>query len=185
MRISAPRIAALLATLLVLAVPRVCSAQRLVGAVTVEFVGTSTLHDFHGAAPPLPIAVDADGPRWQAMVAVPVATLDTGDADRDENMRAMFAAAHAPEIRVALSAIDADAVRRTQTLPFVLTIGATSRDTTATVAAWREAGDHLAFDASFPVSLRAFALEAPRAALGLIRVDDAVQVTVHVSLRRA
>ena len=178
-------VAALLAALLIVAAPRVCTAQRLVGAATVEFVGTSTLHDFHGAAPPVPIAVDADGAGWQAAVAVPVATLDTGNADRDENMRAMFDAAHAPEIRVVLSAVDAAALRRTHRLPFVLTIGATSRDATAAVEAWQEAGDQLAFDAVFPVSLREFALQAPRAALGLIRVGDAVQVTVHVSLRRA
>lgn len=181
----AARLAVWSTAILLCTLPTAALAQRLLGTVQVEFAGTSTLHDFHGTAPAVAAAIEPDGAGWRAAVAVPVASLDTADASRDANLRAMFEAAQYPEIRAVLSGIDAEALRRTRRLPFTLVIRNVRRELTATIAAWQESPTELAFDAAFPVSLQAFALDAPRAALGLIRVGDAVQVTVHVTVRRA
>ncbi len=173
---------------LLLALPAFAAPAQAVsvqGEATVRFSASSTLHDFEGSAAPVAffLAPDERG-RWAAEVDVPVAALQTGNARRDDNMRAMLDAESFPVIRASFRDIDPDAVRASGELPFALSIRSVSRPIRATVTDWTQVNDNeLHFAVQFPLSLADFALEAP--GVLFIRVGDAVQLTVRVSLRRS
>ena len=158
-------------------------AEQGAGTVEIHFVGSSTLHDFEGTAPPISIAIEArpDG-TWAGEVSVPVATLDTGIGARDQKLRAMLDAAHHPVIRGLFRNVDAEAVRRSAMLPFLLRIREVERPVQARLSNWQQQDGRAAFDAAFDVSLTAFGLELPRVLF--MRVDDTVHVSVHVTLKR-
>ena len=162
----------------------VARADRGEGSIEVSFVGSSTLHDFEGTAKSLHVAMEtqADG-HWSAEVAVPVATLDTGIGARDEKLRAMLDATHHPDIHGRFRDVDAVEVQRSGVLPFVLRIREVERPVRAQLSHWQQDDRQARFDAEFDVSLADFGLEAPRVLL--LRVQDTVHVTVHVTLRRS
>jgi len=154
------------------------------GSLQLSFTGTSTLHDFQGTAGPVAISLsqDANG-TWSADVSVPVAELDTGNGWRDESMREMFDATRHPRILGRFRHLDAEMVRASGVLPFVLQIRALERPVQATVTNWRQSEREASFDAAFDLSLESFRLEAPRTLF--LRVGDSVRVTVRVTLERA
>jgi len=159
-----------------------------VGTFAVAFSGTSTLHDFEGTAEPKPLTVRRDdGGTWAATATLPVAALGTGNRWRDANLRSMLESERHPEITATFAAVDPDRCRpsgpgRPGELPFTLRIRNVERSLIATTSGWQEGPDHVSFDAGFRVSLAAFALEPPTA-LGLSKVGDVVDVSVHVELR--
>jgi polyisoprenoid-binding protein YceI len=150
----------------------------------VFFAGTSTLHDFEGTAGSalLSLSQDAAG-AWSAQVSVPVAELTTGNGWRDDGMRKMFDDARHPQILGRFRELDAEGVRATGRLPFLLRIRTVERPVRASVTNWQQSEREASFDASFDLSLESFQLEAPSTLL--LRVGDAVRVTVHVTLERA
>jgi polyisoprenoid-binding protein YceI len=171
-----------LSALLAVATPALAEGVR--GSLQLSFTGTSTLHDFDGTAGSVTAALsqDANG-SWSAEVNVPVAELKTGNGWRDESMRKMLGAAQHPRIRGRFRDLDADRVRSSGVLPFLLQIQTVERPLQAAVSHWRQSEREASFDAAFDLSLESFQLEAPRTLL--LRVGDAVRVTVHVTLERS
>jgi polyisoprenoid-binding protein YceI len=159
-------------------------AEDVTGALRISFQATSTLHDFEGTAGGASVSLSqAAGGAWSAEVRVPVAELDTGNGWRDEGMREMFDAARHPEIIARFRDIDADQVRSSGVLPFVLRIRSVERPVQATVTDWRQTSREASFEAAFDLSLASFELEAPSTLF--LRVGDRVRVTVHATLERS
>lgn len=160
------------------------AAADVTGELGISFTATSTLHDFEGEVPPVPLTLHQDEKGgWSAEVGVPVSGIDTGIERRNANMREMLDATDHPEIRGRFQAIDPEEVRGSGVLPFVLVIRDQERPVEAHVSNWQQDESRASFDADFDVSLEAFQLEAP--GVLFIRVGDVVHVTVHVTLERA
>jgi polyisoprenoid-binding protein YceI len=158
-------------------------AQEVRGSAQTSFTVTSTLHDFEGTAGAAAVALSqgADG-AWSADVSVPVASVKTGNSRRDSDMRKMLDAARHPQIRARFRDLDAEKVRSSGVLPFLLQIRSVERPVKATVRNWRQSERAASFDAAFEVSLKSFELEAP--SRFFLTVGDAVRVSVRVKLER-
>jgi polyisoprenoid-binding protein YceI len=168
-------------------VASVQAADVLGADLDISFHASSTLHDFDGAARPVSVELVADSGvsplRWHAAVRVPVASLDTGNAKRDEKMRAMFDMEHFPVIRAELRDLDPDGVRESGRLAFLLTIRDVEHELEAEITNWQASPDRVEFDAEFDVSLDQYDLKAPRVLF--IKVADRVDVEVHAIVRRS
>ncbi len=173
---------------LCLFVPLVASTPALAegvrGSAQVSFSGTSTLHDFDGTAGSVAVALSqaADG-TWSADVSVPVAEMQTGNGWRDDSMREMLGAVQHPQIRGRFREVDAEKVRSSGVLPFLLQIRTVERPVQAAIQNWRQNERQASFDAHFELSLESFQLEPPQT--WLLTVGDTVRVTVHMTLERA
>jgi hypothetical protein len=167
-------------------------AEDWTGTSDVRFKATSTLHDFEGRVGGVPLKVTATGSRGRRMISatsdVEVTRLTTDEKDRDENMWKMFNAAAFKFIKIAVPETPESAMRPARGkpghMPINLTIAGTSGTVAGRVENLRESAGAAAFDLSFAVSLKAFGLKPPSTLGGLIRVGDAVAVTVHVTLAR-
>jgi len=150
---------------------------------TIAFRGTSSLHDFQGTIPSVETPLDpaSSAGRWNADVHVPVAGMETGNAGRDARMREMMGAKKSPEILVVLRDVDPAAVREQRRLAGDLTIAGKTHGFVADVSNWQDEPGGASFDVTGNVSLEGYGLEAP-SVLGLVRVDDKVEVTVHVDV---
>lgn len=169
-------------------------AGKIEGACDFRFLGTSTLHDFSGKVRCLPFATPiVTGGKGETIipgmdVAVPVDEMDTGNKERDRQMREMFGSDRFPMIHGILRNIDADGIRMAAAkegravLDLSLRIRDVERRVPATVTNLREEGDHVRFDVEFPVSLSDFGLKAP-SVLFIIRVGDKVTVRGNVELK--
>lgn len=169
-------------------------AGRIEGTCGFRFQGTSTLHDFSGKVGCLPFAagIVTDETRKTIIpgmdVEVPVDGMDTGNNDRDRQMREMFESDRFPKIHGTVRNIDVDAVRNAAArdgkavLELSLRIRDVDRQVPATVTNLREEGNRVRFDVEFPVSLSDFGLKAP-SVLFIIRVGDKVIVKGNVELK--
>ena len=158
-------------------------AENANGKLAISFAATTTLHDFEGTVPPVVFAIDlAPGGAWSGDVEVPVAAMDTGIDQRDENLRAWLDAAHYPRIRGRFRDVDPERARASRVLPFLLRICNVERPVQATVSHWQQDDRTARFDAEFDVLLHDYSLEAP--SVLFVHVDDRVHVTVHVTLER-
>jgi len=179
---SAPLALALLAGLLA---PLSSPALEVEGRCRVSFSASATLHDFEGGGPCAVLAIEPDGDgRYRARAEVAVAQLETGIAARDRSMREMFDSERYPRITATFTSIDPEALRarRAGALASRLVIHGTERAVTPVVSDWSEVpGKSAHFRAAFDVSLADFGLAAP-VALGWLRVQDRVHVTVEVDL---
>jgi hypothetical protein len=187
-----PTIRVAAAFLLLLTVP--AGAGEILGTCDLRFLGTSTLHDFAGTVRCLPFRAetetDAGGRRVLPLVEVkvPVGEMNTGNRDRDEEMRKMFGSDRFPEIRGTVRNVDIDGIRRAveregkAVFDLTLTIRNVERRIAAAVTNLRERGDDAGFDLEFPVSLSEFGLKAPTV-LFIIRVGDRVSVKGNVLLK--
>ena len=169
-------------------------ARELRGECRVYFAGSSTLHDFDGTGNcetfALRMTETADGTTivTETVLAVTVAGMQTGNANRDQKMLEMFGADRFPQIAGVLGGASLeelrrqlhDAARGAQFFPLRLRIRDVEAPVAAKVAQLQDDAKGLNFDLEFPVSLTAYQLEPP-SVLGLIRVAD--QVHVKVSLR--
>lgn len=158
------------------------------GAATVRFAGTSTLHDWEGAAPAMPFPAEVDespsGPtRLRAVVRLPVAGMDTDNADRDENLRKVMRAAEHREI-LGRAEIRPEGGKPPASVRLELVVLGQAREVEARAGNWVVSADLVAVDLEFPVSLDAWGIGRP-SFLGFIRVGDEVRVRVRVELRRS
>lgn len=156
------------------------------GTCAAEFDTKATVDSFVGKAVSEPFTVADDAA--EVVVNFRIADMRTGKAKRDEEMQHMFHADQWPTLSGAapagaVRALAADAADA-QELPLRLTIGETTRDLVAKVTNVRDEGGSRLFDAAFDVSLKAFGLKAP-SVMGLIRVQDIVKVSAHVTLAPA
>ena len=159
-------------------------AQDVRGELRATFSASSTLHDFEGTAAPSSVTLiaDADG-SWSADVAIPVATLSTGNGWRDESMREMFEAQKHPRILGRVRGIRPEQVRSSGALPIRLRIRDVELPLTARVSHWQQSERRASFEAQFDVSLAAFGLAPPK--LPFNRVADVVHVRVRLALERS
>lgn len=165
--------------------------DQLDGSCTIEFSGSSTLHDFAGVAAETSFVLrrrEGDA-LWEAEIDVPVARLTTDNRWRDSKMRAMFDSEHHPIIRASFANIDPTRARPVQetaagVLPFTLQIRDVQRSVVGRVRHWQQTDQEASFDVEAVVSLRDFGLEAPTT-MGFVRVQDEVTITAHVLVRKA
>ena len=175
----------------------VCAAPRAYvldpSGTAVSFFGRATLHAFSGMSRSVQgtLAFDPDPQRLivPASVAIPIASLTTGIAARDRQMRAMFDAPRAPLIQFTLtvltrlgddpSAPGAARYRLEGTLRLRAAVHPLAFDAVAHPTAdegWEVSGD-------VPLSLKGLGLKPP-SLLGLFRVHDAVLVRFTSRWRR-
>jgi hypothetical protein len=178
------------ASLLALAAPAWSGEIR--GGCDIRFFARATLHDFSGTAACLPFsAAPARGPGGSTVISsvelqVPVDGMDTGNAERDAQMRDMFQAGRFPRIRGTVRDIDVKAVREAMAregravLDLLLGIRDVERRIPAAVTALREEGNRVELEVEFPVSLKEFGLKPPR--ILFIRVRDRVEVRGNVRI---
>ncbi len=166
------------------------------GTFEIKFKGSSTLHDFEGSAGGQPFAMrvvkdQAGATRWSGVLRVKVADMTTANSDRDKNMQAMFRSDKFPIIEAKLTDVNTASARSRRedgkvisgVMPIQLTISGETRSVSASVVSWEEQNDQIEFRVKFPVSLKAFKLEAPSAFLGLVRVGDQIDVEASVKVR--
>jgi hypothetical protein len=177
---------------LILALCRASEAESWSGSADVKFRGYSTLHDFDGTVRQVPLKVTVEaGPKGRLVSAtssVEVKQMSTAHKERDGKMMQMFQEAKFRFIKVEV----VDAGERTLrppggepgAMPVKLTIAGRSGTVNAVVTNIVEAPTQGSFDLAFPVSLKAFALEPPKALAGLVRVKDTVDVTARVVLKK-
>jgi len=170
-------------------------ALELPGACQVQFTGSSTLHDFDGTGTCEPFVLqikEAAGGKAilaNSTLTVPVTGMQTGNTSRDKKMREMFSADRFPRIAGMLGGGSVaelrqqlhEAARGTKTLPLRLRIRDIEAPVTVRVTHLVDSPKSLSFDLEFPVSLKAFQLEAP-SVVGLIRVADEVRVKISLQL---
>lgn len=171
-------------------------AQDYEGACDIRLLITSTLHDITGKVRcrPFPVTVAEDGSGRRTVsrvdVEVPVDGIDTGNETRDGQMREMFQSDRFPRIHGVFEGIDPDAFRERirsspdgrAALDMILRIRNIGRPVQAVVSNFREEDGSVVFDAEFPVSLKAYALEPPTV-LFFIRVGDKVTVKTTARLK--
>ncbi len=163
------------------------------GDCHIRFLGTSTLHDFTGTVRCMPFSADLargeDGGTSipEVDISVPVDEMDTGNKDRDSQMRDMFRSERFPMIRGIIRNVDVDESRRRMgregkvAFDLALRIRDVEKIVPVTVTGFREEGQRVRFDFTFPVSLRDFGLKPP-SFLFIVRVGDRVDVTGNVRL---
>lgn len=164
-------------------------AEAMSGKCSIDFKGYSTLHDFEGHVRSQPYTVEvnrgADGAeQWAAKLAVPAAQMDTQHRRRDKNMHALLRVLQFPLIEGSVAPADPVLYRgaaNPPALPIALTIAGRANTLQATVKNWQENERRVQFDVEFPVSLKQFGLKPP-SVMGVIRVDDRVDVVCHVVL---
>lgn len=169
-------------------------AGKIEGVCEIRFLGTSTLHDFSGKVRCLPFGggIVTDETRKTVIsrmeVEVPVDEMDTGNKDRDRQMRDMFGSDRFPRIHGTIRNIDVDRIRQVSAgegkavIDLSLRIRDVERSVPATVTNLREDGNRVRFDVEFPVSLKDFGLKAP-SVLFIIRVGDKVTVKGNVEVK--
>lgn len=168
-------------------------AENWVGGADVTFKGYSTLHDFTGTVDTVPLKVtvsdEKEGSRTvSATSSVEVKKMTTKNYDRDKNMRNMFNIAAYQLIKLSVPPTEEKTLKprggTPGSMPISLTIAGVTGTVTATVTNVVESPDAVSFDLAFPVSLKAFKLDPPKAMAGMIKVKDNVDVTAHVKLMK-
>lgn len=169
--------------------------QSYQGKAMIGFSGTSTLHDFGGRIPDLPIRVERmDDPRsgnpmrWKMEASLEVAGMTTDHAKRDARMMEMFRVTDFP--RIHLRTLDADPSVGLQIMPepgpeqVLLGIRILDQEVIVPVriVSISEQAGHLEMVMEAELSLKAFGLMRPQTALGLIKVGDSVKVRAQVVL---
>src|SRR5215207_9869922 len=166
-------------------------AQRAVpGAVlragTLSFVGHSTIGDFVGTTASVAGAVvsGTDLAAARGWAEAPVATLRTGNARRDRDLRAALQSDTYPTIRFDVTEVRAAAATpadsASATLRGVLMIHGVVRDVEVPATLVRRA-DTVRVTSAFPLHLRDYRIGGLHKLFGLLRVRDDVQI--HADLR--
>ncbi|MEJ2472124.1 MAG: YceI family protein [Desulfuromonadales bacterium] len=181
----------------VLSFTTIAHAETFDGRCAIRFYGQSTLHDFQGQALCEPFSVTDQLATAElqmnppSFVDVLVSKMDTDNTGRDEKMRTMFESEKFPAIQGQFNGLNPkDVLAQLQAagespanIPFTLKIKEITQPIQATAHDLVVTPEQIRFVMEFPVSLSAFALEPP-SVLGLIRVDNRVDVEVQVILSR-
>lgn len=162
------------------------------GASDVRFRGYSTLHDFDGTVNQVPLKVTvkpgSNGRMVSATSNAPVKEMTTANDKRDVDMWSMFQQAKYRFIKVEVPPTSEYTLRpgggKPGSMPVTLTIAGNSSTVNAVVTNVAESATQCSFDLAFQVSLKAFSLDPPKAAAGLVKVKDGVDVHVHVALKK-
>jgi hypothetical protein len=163
------------------------------GTADVKFHGYSTLHDFDGTVNKVPLKVTvspgANGRTVSATSSAEVKDMSTANDKRDAGMWEMFQQAKYRFIKIEVPETPERTLKpgggKSGSMPITLTIAGKRGNVTGTVTNVAEAATQCSFDLAFPVSLKAFSLEPPKAVGGLVKVKDTVDVKVRVALKKA
>ena len=150
-------------------------------AGTLSFVGHSTVGDFVGTTASVAGAV-IGGPDLAAAhgwAEAPVATLVTGNARRDRDLRAALESDSYPTIRFDLKSVRADAAAPADsvsaTLRGAMVIHGVVRDVEVPATLVRR-GDTVHVTSAFPLHLRDYRVGGLRKLFGILQVRDDVQI---------
>lgn len=151
------------------------------GSVASDFKVKATVDSFTGKAVSEPVVVLPDDA--SITVTFAIEKMETGKKKRDKEMMHMFKAEEFPLITGSAAAApllelqpgdDAE-------LPVSVTMHGVTREVTGTVTAVDTSENTLSFALAFPLSLKEFGLKPP-SVIGIIRVNDVVQVLSRVTL---
>jgi polyisoprenoid-binding protein YceI len=155
----------------------------------VGFDAKSTLHDFSGACTnvegEIQVALARPAAGCSGFVRASAAALETGLAERDDEMRKVLGVAEFAEIRFDWKSfepgeVDAAALRVTGTAHGDLTIHGKTRAVSLPVRVAVDASRRLGIEGELHVKMSDFGVAPPKK-LGLISVDD--EVVVWIALR--
>ena len=163
------------------------------GTSTIQFSGTSTLHDWSGTVPTEPFAAtvtmdENDKPvALKAQVTVKAVKMDTKEPDRDKKMRASMKVADFPLISGTFDTPFDNVMKPGQKapsrLPFKLTLLGKEHPMEGVISNWSLKDDMATFDLDFDLSLKACGISVPSVLL-VIRVGDVIKVHATVKLVR-
>lgn len=167
------------------------------GTCKVSFAGKSTLHDFEGTVSAEPFSVKVanfDTPAKAlatSVVSVKAAKMDTGNEKRDKAMRKCMEVDTYPEITVSVkdlspeltSPLMAGPMPEPTVIPFKMSLKGKTHDVSGKVSDWSYREDNISCTVSFPVSLSAAGIKPP-SVLGMVKVDDRIEVSAKLSLTR-
>ena len=167
------------------------------GTCQVHFAGKSTLHDFDGTVTAEPFSVkiaNFDTPAQASatsVVSVKAAKMDTGNEKRDKAMRKCMEVDTFPEITVSVKDLSPELTSprmegpmpEPTVIPFKMSLKGKTHDVTGKVSDWSYREDKISCTVSFPVSLSAAGIKPP-SVLGMVKVDDRIEVAAHLKLSR-
>lgn len=177
---------------LLLTLPGVASfAETWNGKATIQFDGTSTLHDWGGKVDAEPfkaeVATNASGSPQSvtSQVTVKAAKMDTADTKRDENMLKAMKAPEHPLIEAKIDAKFSDIATAgtPQKLPLTLTLLGKPQKVTGTISNWQQSENKATFDVAWDLSLKKCGITVPSVLL-FIKVGDTIKVRASVTLTR-
>ncbi|MBI5395033.1 MAG: YceI family protein [Verrucomicrobia bacterium] len=146
------------------------------------FRGSSTFHDFAGAVDASLVQAAFDRDTWRIRIEFPVAAMNTKNASRDKNMLRMFEPEKFPVIVAAANNLPYPDRAPPATLTGTLKIRDHEQPGAAMLENFSLKDGTTSFTLKGEVSLAAFQLKPPSAALGMIRVGDKVKLDGHVIL---
>ncbi len=157
----------------------------------VGFDGKSTLHDFTATTSELEGELEADlsraGEAPRARIRVQAARLASGNAQRDEEMRAVLAVEQHPLLEFELARfepgeVDAAALRATGTAFGLMTIRGVTQDVSMPVRLSIDEARRLCVEGEVLLDLLRFEVPVPNK-LGLITMENEVKVWISLRLR--
>jgi hypothetical protein len=160
------------------------------GTSSIQFSGTSTLHDWAGIVTADPfiatVVMDERGQpaSVKASVAVKAAKMDTAEAKRDENMHKDMKVTSFPLIVGAFDTpFELKGGKAPATLAFTLTLLGKPHRVDAAISNWSVNDGTASFDLDFDLSLKTCGIKVP-SVLFVISVADKVHVHAPVKLVR-
>lgn len=181
--------------IMTLAAPLAATAatSTYLGRCDITFdVQKTIIKNFSGTAACEPFEITATDDKIDIpVIAVQVATMETGNSSRDEDMRTMFEHETFPLIRGNAESFAADEfltseqeiARTPDEISFALTIRDITQKITATVTQPQINESSISATLVFDLSLSSFELDPPTF-LGIIKVKDTVKVKVAMTLER-
>lgn len=190
-------IPALLLSFTLSAAAQETAASAWDGACAVTFDGKSTLHNFTGKVKSEPFVVkikNVDDPAKasaSSTVTVKVENMGTDNEKRDKAMRKSLDATTYPEIQVSIADLVPQATQpqpggdfpAPTVIPFALSLKGKTQQLTGAVSNWKYGADRISFTVRFPVSLKASGIKPP-SVLGIVKVDDTIEVSADLTLSR-
>jgi len=145
----------------------------------IEFLGTSTLHDFAGkvAAEPFELRVGTD--TWSALAKVKPGAMSTDSKGTDKNMHKMFDITQ-HQLMSGKAEKVAKPKNSSGAAKLLLRIRRTELEIPVAITQWSESADAINFHATAKVSLKKFEFKPP-SVLGIIRVGDTVTLKISVT----
>ncbi len=166
------------------------------GACVVTFSGNSTLHAFSGnvKAAPFTLTVansnDPANAKVSGKVIVETAKMLSDNKKRDQKMHECMDAKGHPNIVVEIENLAASATKPVQgkvpqptEIPFTLTLKGKKHQKVGKVSNWSYSEKTIKCTVTFPISLATSGIKPP-SVLGVVKVDDTIQISANLSLDR-
>lgn len=155
--------------------------EAMHGSAAAEFKVKATVDSFTGKAVSEPLELQPGDDSISVTFAI--AKMETGKKKRDKEMMHMFHAEEFPLITGTTPAVRVLDLKPGENaeLPVSVTIHGVTKQVVGMATAIVPTEDGLSFDLEFPLSLKEFGLKPP-SVMGIIRVNDQVQVVSHVTL---